>query len=211
MEFDGFVDTFVNEYGLFTEALKGAFLSAVVSGDITPAKLKELELRAYKAAKTYYTRASRELESYTQELMLDDGSEQLEASLLQRKRDVLFGVRTTVLGSVKTVLDAARGKALGGSLRYDITKVPDYVKGPDGRTWAAEKLTRAMVRDFAYQSQTDKAIDEILLSGASKVAITYDVPGEREYENAVISTSELIELRPKIFHINASARVTANV
>lgn len=211
MEFNGFVETFTNEHALFTNALKGVFLASVYAGNMTPSGLSALESAAYSVGKTYFARASQQIDSYGQEMMMD-GTEELVTAVTERQRKAIDSIRLSIVASIKEVTTSARALALGGSMSLKVvSQVGDRVKSPDGRTWQAAKLAQVIVRDFAYQAMTDRSVDEIVKSGGTSVKITYDVAFGREYENAVMTLEEFAELRPKVFHINASARVSASV
>lgn len=211
MEFNGFVDTFTNEHALFTNALKGVFLAAVYAGNMTPAGLSALESAAYSVGKTYYSRASYQIDSYAQDMMLD-GTDALVESVTARQRKAVDSIRLSIIASIKEITTSARALALGGNMSTKvIAQVGDRVKSPDGRTWQAAKLAQVIVRDFAYQTATDRAVDGIVKAGGTNVTITYDLLVGREYENATVTLEEFAELRPKVFHINASARVSASV
>lgn len=211
MEFNGFVDTFTNEHALFTNALKGVFLAAVYAGNLTPSGLSALESAAYSVGKTYYGRASHQIDSYGQEMMLD-GTDALVESVTERQRKATDSIRLSIIASIKEVTTSARALALGGNMSTKvIAQVGDRVKSPGGRTWQAAKLAQVIVRDFAYQTMIDRSVDEIVKTGGTSVTISYDVPTGREYENATMTLDEFAELRSKIFHVNASARVSASV
>jgi len=211
MEFDGFVETFTNEHSLFTNALKGVFLSLIVKGKLTPAALTQMEAEAYRVGKTYYERASNDIEHHAQ-AMMKDGSEKLVESIAGRRERVQNNIRLTVVEGIKSIMTAARAVSLGASMSSEqLSDLTNTVRAPDGRKWKAEKLVRTLVRDFSYQSMTDRDFDKIARSNAGSLVIKYDAPGEREYENAVVSLEEFAEIRSEVFHINASARVSANV
>lgn len=85
-----------------------------------------------------------------------------------------------------------------------------------GRTWRAETLLKTAVRDFAYSSYLDTALNEIVTQGGDLAQVVYPNPKHPDH-NLVFSISgaaghlALNDIRARIFHPNSSAEVIAYV
>lgn len=104
--------------------------------------------------------------------------------------------------NVGDVLNRPAG-ALGLLVQRLIESPRYHVKDSADRTWEAEKLFGVIVRDFAYQTEIDRAFADAISAGQDKVTAS---------DGTVIELSQdWLAKRDEVFHINSKKVVDDGV
>lgn len=220
MVFDDLTRRVMSEYKLFLFALSGRYMQAVSFKSLQQ-RLK-FESSLYSAAKSLLGIVLADLDEYTNR-MLYDASPALQSSIKQRRKEIQARITTILIGNIEETLVALKKHsiaqknningfdAMGLLARQNEHELKFSALDKAGRRWDAEKLMRAYVRDFAYQSYLDREFAQLETLG--DLGEVFYAPGsEKENAGMIFSLSgnsreykKLSHIRSTIFHPNSNA------
>ncbi len=220
-DYEELTQRLVDEHALFLFALNGRYQQLRAPGtEVTPRAVAELKSSAFGFAETFYSLATREIESYQGHLS-KDASEELRATLRGRKVMVLSLILSTVIENINQIVKLAitgvgtfanllknAGDAMGQLIQRRVSIIEFKSTDTSGRKWNSNKLMRALVRDFAYQSFIDGQIEGLSASGVDLI----ETNGGHVFSlSGVDGYPSLVDVRHKHFHPNSTATVAAYV
>lgn len=227
MDYAALTNTIMALYDAYLYAITGVYFSMQSPGaQISPRLLTEFERVAHSVKQTFLRQVSDALQGFQTAsglpndtpvgkdtraavAALFDDIDRIAAANARSLRERLSGRGKMLADMLK---DASGG--VGRLLQRKLEK-PDF-KAVDasGRTWNAKALMGTMVRDYGYQT----AIEQQLAGMAGDLAVvTYTDPAHAN-NGLVFSISGKTagyptfgQIRPTIFHPNATAQVTEYV
>lgn len=214
MIYDALATRLSSEYALFLYALSGRYQQIRAPGvKIYPNAISDLLFDAMQLAATFYNTAESEIDNYLRP-MIEDATDDVADGLVVRKKEALSRIRAMTLENAKQVVKTARtgitgvGDMLKGStgaigllLQRLAGKIDFRATDASGRNWAADKLLRFIVRDFAYQAWLDFEVGRYVKEGQDLM----QTPKGRIFsllETAGYDSFEAV--RSEVFHINSN-------